>query len=42
MFQRLLLRITNAADQYIDYASPHHECRNLHDAPDALAPSLLD
>lgn len=33
LFQRLLLRITGAADQYIDYASPHHKYRNLHEAP---------
>ena len=33
VFQRLLLRITNAADQYIDYASPNHDYRNLTDAP---------
>jgi len=29
LFQRLLLRITNAAEQYIDYASPNHEHRPL-------------
>ena len=29
LFQRLLLRITNAADKYIDYASPNHEYRPL-------------
>ncbi len=33
LFQRLLLRITNASDQYIDYASPNHDYRNLADAP---------
>ncbi len=33
LFQRLLLRITNAADQYIDYASPNHDYRVLRDAP---------
>ena len=33
VFQRLLLRTTNAADQYIDYASPRHEYRILQDAP---------
>ena len=33
VFQRLLLRITNAADQYIDYASPYHLYRDLHEAP---------
>jgi hypothetical protein len=39
LFQRLLLRVTNAAPQYIDYASPHHEYRSLADAPpDAPAP----
>ncbi len=33
LFQRLLLRITNAADRYIDYASPNHEYRPLRQAP---------
>ncbi|HEY6457705.1 MAG TPA: hypothetical protein VIY90_20710, partial [Steroidobacteraceae bacterium] len=33
LFQRLLLRITNAADQYIEYASPNHDYRALRDAP---------
>lgn len=33
LFGRLLLRITNAADQYIDYTSPNFEYRNLADAP---------
>jgi hypothetical protein len=33
LFQRLLIRITNAADQYIDYASPNHDYRFLKDAP---------
>jgi hypothetical protein len=33
LFQRLLLRITNAADQYIDYASSNHDYRILKDAP---------
>ena len=43
VFQRLLLRITNAADQYIDYASLHHEYRILHEAPpDQPALSPLD
>lgn len=36
LFQRLLLRITNAADQYIDYASPHHEYRPLRQAPPTI------
>ncbi len=32
--------LTNAAAQYIDYASLHHECRSLADAPpDAPAPA---
>lgn len=40
LFQRLLLRVTNAAAQYIDYASPHHEYRGLAEAPlDARAPA---
>ena len=39
VFQRLLLRITGAADQYVDYASPYHEYRNLQEAPpDAPTP----
>lgn len=33
LFQRLLLRITNAADYYIDYSSPNHNCRPLRQAP---------
>ena len=33
LFGRLLLRITNAADQYIDYTSPHFDYRSLADAP---------
>jgi hypothetical protein len=33
MFQRLLLRITNAADEYIDYTSPDHPFRRLEEAP---------
>jgi hypothetical protein len=33
LFGRLLLRITNAADQYIDYTSPNFEYRNLANAP---------
>jgi hypothetical protein len=33
LFSRLLLRITNAADQYIDYTSPHFEQRSLASAP---------
>ena len=33
LFGRLLLRITNAADQYIDYTSPHFDYRSLSDAP---------
>lgn len=33
LFGRLLLRITNAADQYIDYTSPHFDYRSLVDAP---------
>jgi hypothetical protein len=33
LFGRLLLRITNAADQYIDYTSPHFEYRSLASAP---------
>jgi hypothetical protein len=33
LFARLLLRITDAADQYIDYTSPHFEYRSLASAP---------
>lgn len=33
LFQRLLLWITHAADQYIDYASPNHDYRILKGAP---------
>ena len=33
LFGRLLLRITNAADEYIDYTSPHSEYRRLGIAP---------
>jgi hypothetical protein len=33
LFQRMLLRITNAADQYIDYTSPNHSFRRLEEAP---------
>jgi hypothetical protein len=33
LFNRLLLRITNAADQYIDYTSPNFEYRLLRNAP---------
>jgi hypothetical protein len=33
LFDRLLLRITNAADQYVDYTSPHFEYRSLASAP---------
>jgi hypothetical protein len=33
LFVRLLLRITNAADQYIDYTSPRFEYRCLANAP---------
>lgn len=33
LFGRLLLRITDAADQYIDYTSPHFEYRRLANAP---------
>jgi len=29
LFQRMLLRIANAADQYIDYTSPDHPFRRL-------------
>ncbi|MDF3626184.1 hypothetical protein [Brytella acorum] len=36
LFQRLLLRITNAADQYIDYASPNHEHRPLSQPPPTI------
>ena len=36
LFQRLLLRITNAADRYIDYASPNHEYRPLRQAPPTI------
>ena len=36
LFQRLLLRITNAADKYIDYASPDHEYRPLRQAPPTI------
>lgn len=36
LFQRLLLRITNAADHYIDYASPRHDCRPLYQAPPTI------
>ena len=37
LFQRLLLRMTNAADQYIDYASPNHDYRHLSTAPPAIS-----
>lgn len=37
LFQRLLLRMTNAADQYIDYASPNHDYRHLNTAPPAIS-----
>ena len=33
LFNRLLLRITNAADEYIDYTSPNFEFRPLRSAP---------
>ena len=33
LFNRLLLRITNAADEYIDYTSPNFEYRPLESAP---------
>jgi hypothetical protein len=33
LFNRLLLRITTAADQYIDYTSPNFEYRLLRNAP---------
>ena len=33
---RLLLRVTNAADEYIDYASPDFEYRRLTSAPPDL------
>jgi hypothetical protein len=33
LFQRMPLRITNAADQYIDYTSPGHPFRRLDEAP---------
>lgn len=33
LFQRMLLRITNAADEYIDYASVNHPFRRLEDTP---------
>jgi hypothetical protein len=33
LFQRMLLRITNAADQYIDYTSPNHPFRRLEEVP---------
>ncbi|MBV8487937.1 MAG: hypothetical protein JO161_06630 [Planctomycetaceae bacterium] len=33
LFNRLLLRITNAADEYIDYTSPNFEYRPLRNAP---------
>jgi len=36
LFGRLLLRITNAADEYIDYASPDFEYRSLASAPPDL------
>jgi hypothetical protein len=36
LFQRMLLRITNAADQYIDYTSPSHPFRRLEEAPPAV------
>lgn len=39
LFNRLLLRITNAADRYIDYASPNFECRLLRDAPPDAPPT---
>jgi hypothetical protein len=37
LFQRLLLRMTNAADQYIDYTSPNHDYRHLNTAPPAIS-----
>ena len=37
LFQRLLLRITNAADQYIDYASFNHEYRPLCQSPPMIS-----
>jgi hypothetical protein len=37
LFQRLLLRITNAADQYVDYASPNHNHRPLCQAPPTIS-----
>ncbi len=37
LFQRMLLRITNAADEYIDYASANHPYRRLEDAPPVSA-----
>ena len=37
LFQRMLLRITNAADEYIDYASANHPFRRLEDAPPVSA-----
>jgi hypothetical protein len=36
LFGRLLLRITNAADEYIDYTSPDFEYRSLANAPPDL------
>lgn len=33
IFQRMLLRITDAADQYIDYTSPNYPYRPLSEAP---------
>ena len=37
LFHRMLLRMTGAADQYIDYASPHFNYRPLGDPPPDLA-----
>jgi hypothetical protein len=33
LFQRMLLRITDVADQYVDYTSANHPFRRLEDAP---------
>ena len=33
LFQRMLLRIVDAADHYVDYASPTHPYRRLEDPP---------
>lgn len=37
LFHRMLLRITNAASFYFDYASPEHPCRPLEEPPPSAA-----